>query len=209
MIHIKSAGACEKPVPLQHAGSQHTTVHTVTCATVDACIQRYNIAKEKLLEVNRWHQFSGSLSANFTLTDSDGHVLDHKAQEGDHIRVDLPGPGSRTGKGYDWVKIEKIEDRSTPSGNCAYIAIRVRPSGNPYHHTDGKPAHFYDEEATSSFVIERVGTSLRACVYGRNEMPNSHPDNILDKVRNWLIALPAAAGLAKPQWKSLVKGLLK
>lgn len=205
---MRSEEAGNKTVPAQHTGSKHNTEYTITCPTVEACIQRFNIAKERLLEVNHWHELGGSLSANFRLTDRQGRVLYHKAEEGDHIRIDLPGPGSKDGNGYDWVEIEKIEDRSTKSGNCAYVAIRVRPSGNPQQ-PQGKVAHFYNPEATSSFVIERVGNSIKASVYGRNEKPNEQPDDLLDKVRNWMVALTAAIGFSKPQWKALVKGLLK
>src|ERR1044072_7230188 len=104
---MKQVEAGNRTVPPQHIGSKHNTEYTITCPTVEACIQRFNIAKERLLEVNHWHQLGGSLSANFTLTDRQGHVLHHKAEEGDHIRIDLPGPGSKDGNGYDWVEIEK------------------------------------------------------------------------------------------------------
>jgi len=208
MTHIKSAKSCDNPVTLPQNSKQQTT-HIISCATVDACIQRYNAAKERLLEVNHWHQFSGSLSANFTLTDSNGHILHHKAQEGDHIRIDMPGPGSRTNKGYDWVEIEKIEDRSTPSGNCAYTAIRVRPSGMFYQPGARAGRH---GDVTSSFVIERVGSNLRASVYGPDDKPGTPQVSLLDKLRSWLMTalpLPTGIGISGPRWKLLVKGWVK
>jgi len=34
-----------------------------------------------------------------------------RALEGDFIKVDIPGPGPGVGNGYDWVRIESIEER--------------------------------------------------------------------------------------------------
>jgi hypothetical protein len=198
----------KKIVPPQYTGQQTHTVYSVMLSTMEESRQRYQLARERLLDVNHWHDLAGPLSANFTLTDDTGHILDHKAREGDHIRIDLPAPGSKTGNGYDWVEIEKIEDKTTSSGKTAYVAIRVRPSGNPTQ-WNSKVAHFYDPAATSSFVVELSGKCVKASVYGRNEQPNTAPDNLWDKLRNTFVAVSASLGLAKPQWKRLVKGLVQ
>jgi hypothetical protein len=198
----------KKTVPPQITGNQTHTAYTVMLSSFEESRQRFQEARERLLDVNHWHQLAGPLSANFTLTDDVGHILDHKAQEGDHIRIDLPAPGSKTGNGYDWVEIEKIEDKVTSSGKTAYVAIRVRPSGNPQQRSS-KVAHFYDPAATSSFVVELSGKCVKASVYGRNEQPNTTPSNFWDKLRNTLIAVTASLGFSKPQWKRLAKGLVK
>ncbi len=198
----------KKTVPTQHTGQQTHTVYTVMLSSLEESRRRYMLARERLLDVNHWNDLAGPMSANFTLTDDAGHVLDHKAEEGDHIRIDLPAPGSKNGNGYDWVEIEKIEDKTTSSGKTAYMAMRVRPSGNPMKWSS-KVAHFYDPAATSSFVIELSGRCVKASVYGRNEQPNTAPENLWDKIRNTFIALTASLGLSKPQWKRLVKGLVQ
>jgi hypothetical protein len=197
-----------KTVPPQHTGAATNTAFSIMLSSLKESRERYYQAKARLLDVNHWHDFAGPLSASFTLTDDSGRELDHPAQEGDHIRINLPGPGSKTGDGYDWVAIEQIEDKTTSSGKTAYAAIRVRPSVNPQQ-WHGKVAHFYDPAATSSFVVELTGRCVRASVYGRNEKPNTAPPGFWDKVRNTLIAISASLGLSKPQWKSLVKGLVK
>lgn len=198
----------KKTVPQQHTGAETNTVFAVTLPNFEESRERYRLARERLLDVNHWHDFAGPLSASFTLTDDTGRELDHKAQKGDHIRINLPGPGSKTGNGYDWVAIEQIEDKTTSSGKSAYVAIRVRPSVNPQQ-WHGKVAHFYDPAATSSFVVELNGKSVKASVYGRNEQPNTEAPSLWDKVRNTVIAVSASLGLAKPQWKRLVKGLVR
>lgn len=198
----------KKTVPQQHTGAATNTVFSIMLPSLEESKERYRLAKARLLDVNHWHDFAGSFSASFTLTDESGREVDHPAREGDHIRINLPGPGSKTGDGYDWVAIEQIEDKTTSSGKTAYAAIRVRPSVNPQQ-WQGKVAHFYDPAATSSFVVELNGRCVKASVYGRNEKPNTAPSSFWDKVRNTLVAVSASLGLSKPQWKSLVKGFVK
>jgi hypothetical protein len=198
----------KKTVPQQHTGAATNTVFSIMLPSLEESKERYRLAKARLLDVNHWHDFAGPLSASFTLTDESGREVDHPAQEGDHIRINLPGPGSKTGDGYDWVAIEQIEDKTTSSGKTAYAAIRVRPSVNPQQ-WHGKVAHFYDPAATSSFVVELNGRCVKASVYGRNEKPNIAPSGFWDKVRNTLVAISASLGLSKPQWKSLVKGFVR
>lgn len=208
-MHTKmTEDPAKKTVPPQHTGAATNTTFSIMLPTLEESQERYRLAKARLLDVNHWHDFAGPLSANFMLTDGNGRELDHPAQEGDHIRINLPGPGNKTGDGYDWVAIEQIEDKTTSSGKTAYAAIRVRPSVNPQQ-WDGKVAHFYDPSATSSFVVELNGRCVKASVYGRNEKPNTAPASLWDKVRNTLVAISASLGLSKPHWKSLVKGLVR
>ncbi|GAA0552513.1 hypothetical protein [Chitinophaga japonensis] len=199
-----------KTVPQQRKGRHTHTAFSIVLPSAEESRQRYRQAKERLLDVNHWHELSGALSANFTLTDEEGQPVDHTAQEGDHIRIDLPDPGSIAGRGYDWVAIEKIEDKSTASGNTAYVAIRVRPAGHPQDlEGRGQTAHFFHPNATSSFVVEMTGKCVRASVYGRNEQPNKTSSGLWDKLRNKVVAISALLGFSRPQWKGLVKGLLK
>jgi hypothetical protein len=195
-------------IPSQQKGGKSTTTHTVKASSSALAVKTFNNAREKLLQVNHWHDICGPHSAHFQLTDNDGQPLEHAAQPGDHIRIDLPAPANRLGHGYDWVIIEAIDDKCSPTGSCSYIAMRVRPSDNPERNTPAT-AHFYESTATSSFIVERRGNSVRAGVYGRNELPNDETPKLWDKIRNTLISLMAMIGLHKPQWKSLVMGLLR
>ena len=86
--------------------------------------------------------------------------------------------------------------------------MRVRPAHNPAE-AGTDTAHFYEEEATSSFIVERSGTRVSAGVYGRNEVPNTKVYRLMDKLRNLIISLSTKLGFQKPQWKSLVVGLLR
>lgn len=195
-------------VPPQHEGTKKDIAHSVKAVSEQEASELYSIARSRLMDVNHWKEFSGPASATFKLTDPSGQEIQRAVQEGDLFKIDLPAPGPSEGKGYDWVMVEAIEEKRSPEGKKESIAIRVRPTPSPL--TPGEEtAHFFSESATSSFVIEREGNEVTAGVYGRNEVPNTETNNIIDKVRNAIVGSTAILGFSNVQWKSLVKGLME
>jgi hypothetical protein len=193
-------------VPEQRKGNESNTEFSKSCASTEQAKSLFKQLKQRLLDVNHWQDLAGALTANFRLTDPDGNNVNRTVQKGDHFRIDIPGPGTVTGEGYDWVQVEEISE--TVNDDSETVAIRVRPATNPNNEkTD--TAHFFREDATSSFVVKREGNKLVAAVYGRNEKPNTKTDSLIDKARNVAVATGAVTGVAKLQWKSLVEGLLK
>lgn len=192
-------------VPDNHSGASSDNEFSIQKPDSASAQQLFQVAKSRLLNVNEWHQLSGVASANFQLTDETGIEINRSAKLGDHFKIDIPGPGTITGKGNDWVQIEAIEESS--EGDCEVIAMRVRPTSNPQSSKEDV-AHFFSEEASSTFSVTRKGNTVTAAVHGRNEKPNLKADSLLDKVRNAVVGTSAIAGMNKPQWKSLVKGLL-
>jgi hypothetical protein len=158
------------------------------------------------------------MATSFQLADETGEPLQGGATEGDFIQIDLPGPGSREGKGYDWVQIEKIVFPSVAATSYPATAIpetssiflvQARPSRDPQIKGSTRTAHFLEDSATSTFVIEKDGKKVTATVFGRNEVPNTADAEGADKLRNGLVGSVGAIGLSKAQWKDLVKGLLE
>ena len=96
-------------IPHQKKGAKSDTSHSVKFKTITQAKTFFKVAENRLLDVSKWHLLSGMGSATFTLTDNSGGKLRRKAREGDYLRIDIPGPGSKKGDGYDWVKIELIE----------------------------------------------------------------------------------------------------
>jgi hypothetical protein len=146
-------------------------------------------------------------TADFQLTDDTGNVVNRLAEEGDYFRINIPGPGSATGEGFDWVKIESITESKTEDQDADLLAIKVHPASNP-NNTNQDVAHFFKEDASSTFMVRRQGLTLSAEVHGRNEQPNTEAEKIIDKARNVMVAAGAMIGFSEFQWKSLVKGLL-
>ena len=193
-------------IPDQQTGAESNTENVTELSSEEEASRFFEDVKQRLLRVNDWHEISGALTADFQLTDAQGTDVFRPAQQGDHFRIDIPGPGTVTGEGYDWVQIEKLEEGNEPGSQM--VAIRVRPATNPNNERNDV-AHFFSEEATSSFIVKREGTKITAGVYGRNEKPNTHTETVVDKARNTAVATGATGGFAKLQWKSLVTALLK
>lgn len=193
-------------IPEHATGAKSDNEAIIELPETEKAKQFFVIVKQRLLHVNNWHQLAGKATADFILTDAHGHEVNRPVQEGDHFKIDIPGPGPATGDGYDWVQVEKIEEINTP--DIESVAIRVRPATNP-NNERADIAHFFTDEATSSFIVKREGNTVSAHVHGRNEKPNVIAETVSDKARNTAIATGAVTGFSKLQWMSLVKGLIK
>jgi len=195
-------------IPEQETGKETNTEFTLSALTREEAQKIYKAASNRLLDINNWEKLCGIATADFQLTDKLGTEIKRNAAEGDHFKIDIPGPGSIEGRGFDWVRIEKIEEKIDCDKDFESLSMRVRPAPNPK--TSGNEvAHFFNEHATSSFIVERHGSSVKAGVYGRNEKPNTIIKNLVDKARNALIAASALAGISSIQWQHLSKGLLE
>ena len=192
-------------IPSQQEGAQSETVSSKDCIDKNNCDHLFEVVRQRLFSVNNWHDYAGKLTAVFQLTDTNGTEVNRLIDKGDHFRINIPAPGSQAGEGYDWVKVEEITE-GEDQGN-KFAAIRVRPASDPCN-DNSDVAHFFSEQATSSFVVKQEGNKLIAAVYGRNEKPNTDVEKLIDKTRNALIATGAISGFSKLQWKSLVEGLL-
>ncbi len=193
-------------IPQQLEGKQVDITETIEASGHDEARQLFMEAKSRLFDVTNWGNISNGISAEFLLTDKWGKPKYGIPVPGDHFRIDIPGPGSVSGEGYDWVRVELVEDNNTPDNNSEWALIKVRPAEDPA--TREGVAHFFHDHATSSFIVKREGYIITAGVHGRNEKPNKDNKHLTDKIRNKVIGLFAVAGVATIQWKKLVNGLL-
>ena len=193
------------PVPEQTKGNKTDTSASADYNTEAEAVEHYKLAKNKLLNISKWHTYAGTGTADFQLTDKDGNSAYRLAEIGDHFRINIPGPGSITGDGFDWVQIQDIIEES--GIDAEQIAITVQPATNP-DNAKQDTAHFFDKEASSTFIVRRDGKTVLAEVHGRNEKPNTDSDSLLDKARNLVVAAGAMMGFSEVQWKSLVNGLV-
>jgi len=203
-----SKNESKKPaVPKQEKGAKSDTSHFVKLKTQKDAKVFFNVAKHRLLDVSNWHKLCGLVTATFTLTDSLGNKVRRLAKEGDYLRIDIPGPGSKTGHGYDWVKIEAIGNIRNSENDREEVSMRARPAKNPKGNGE-QTAHFFKGDASSTFMVVREKNVVEAEIHGRNELPNVKQESRLDSIRNIFIALGAMLGFSKSQWKKLVKGLV-
>ncbi len=197
----------EEVIPAQHSGAESSTVYSVSTKTVEEAMQLFSRAKANLLNINNWKQLAGAGSASFQLTDDQGNQLPGPPEKGNYLKINIPAPGAAGSDGYDWVKIEEIEDGHTDRTKD-WIIIRVRPAEQPQGQQH-EATHFFSEDATSNFYVKREGNTLTAAVIGKNEKPNTKVSNPWSKIRNAITGLLGLLGFNKPQWKMLVKGILK
>jgi hypothetical protein len=191
------------PVPEQQKGSEIDAVESRTFGTMTEAANFFATACSRLLNINDWGNIAGMSS--FRLFDQHGAEVSRTGQEGDYIRIDIPGPGPRSGDGYDWVRIEEIVHVN--DGEEEFISIRVRPSAKPLAEEDS-PAHFLKADATSTFIVRRQRIVVSAEEHGRNEMANTDTESIIDNGRNMLVGGAAKLGMSYPQWKLLVQGIM-
>ncbi len=195
-------------IPTNIVGKPTDLEYTITSDTHQEAVNCFTRACKRLQNPPVWHLLCGALSGTFSLTDSTGRLLSRLAETGDYLQIDMHIPGTKAGKGYDWVNVEAIEADIKPDGEIEYFAMRVRPSRNP---TTNRPdtAHFFEDIATSTFIIKRIGNTVTASYHGRNEVPNTETSDTKDVIRNVIVATGAAAGLSELQWSALMKAFLK
>ncbi|MDQ6609851.1 MAG: hypothetical protein M3Y85_08525 [Bacteroidota bacterium] len=195
----------EDTIPEQRDGSEITVEEYVLLDSVAAAKAFFLDVKDRLLHVNKWQEISGTLSADFQLTDEKGETIDSSPQKGNYVKINIPEPKMRKGEDFDWVRVEEVIEDNDGDGES--IAIKMRPAVSPVDNNNDV-AHFFTDEATSNFIVKRQGTKVTAGVYGRNEKPNVKAETLIDRVRNAVVGSGAASGISKLQWKALVNGLL-
>ncbi|WP_036678871.1 hypothetical protein [Daejeonella oryzae] len=196
----------DNSIPTQKIGAESDTSSEVILNSTEAAIEHFKTVKQRLLDVSKWHSISGKFSADFTLTDNEGNPVNRLAQEGDFFKIKIPAPKNETGDGYDWVQIQGIEDLN-PSEHIQSVSIKVKPAANPQNLKE-ETAHFFKDEASSTFLVKRDHQTIAAEVHGRNEVPNTDAD-FKDSIRNLFVALGAMLGFSKTQWKAIVEGLIE
>jgi len=193
-------------IPFNKEGKEITAGETVQCGSIEAAKRLYDTARQRLLFVHSWGEIAGALSADFQLTDNAGKEMDRPAEPGDHFRIDIAGPGSKAGEGYDWAKVEDIKE--VHLADVDSIAILVRPAPNPQTSNENI-AHFFAKKSTSTFVVTREDENVTASIYDRNIEANEETKEPLDKLRNAVVGLSAKHGFSKLQWEALAKALVK
>jgi len=195
-------------VPAQTRGGYHDTESCKCFENAVSTIEEFKLLKQRFLNVNRWQEYAGKGSAAFRLYDMEGSPVNRIPVQGDYIRIDIPGPGNVEAKGFDWVQIKKISNDFLKETEKENLLIECSPSIDPTQPDPVHIAHFYNKNATSSFMISRSASCIYACIYGRNEQPNFKNAGVPDKLRNGLIAIGGITGISKIEWKALTEGLL-
>lgn len=193
-------------IPEHYKGKKADTISEETFDCEEAAANHFQTVKQRFLNVNGWRDVAGEATANFSVFTVRGEQVNRPPQEGDYLRIEIPAPDNEAGEGADWVQVKRVMQNNIPGEQFMYM--EVHPSQNPLTPED-ETAHFFDEEASSTFIIRQLGNKVIAEVHGRNETPNNEDISLKDKIRNTLVAIGAMLGFSKIQWKSLTNGLVK
>lgn len=195
----------EKLTPQQHTGKAIDATSSREFLDKARAKHFFKILQYRLGDVNSWHALAGNTMAKFNLVDSDGQEVHRQPMKGDHFKIDILGPGSKEGDGYDWVRIETIQTQSDTDSES--YGFTVRPSSNPNKPTT-ETAHFYSHESTSTFLVSRDGTTVTAEIHDRNAKPNEDATRTVDNIRDTVLAVVGIITFSKIQWQSFTDGLI-
>jgi hypothetical protein len=167
----------------------------------------FEAARTALLHPDTWEKLPGFTGASFQLKKAVSAEATADAELNDCIKIDIPGPGPKSGDGFDWVMVESLDDNFDADADASF-SITVRPCALPDSKETAPAAHFFKDKATSTFIVKRKDKTVTTSYHGRNETPNLKGVNLPDKMRNSIVAAGALAGLSALQWTLLLDGLL-
>jgi hypothetical protein len=195
----------EKLIPQQQNGKAIDATSTREFVETSLAQDFFKTIKQRLNDVNAWHLLAGKAMAKFVLVNADGQPIHRSPISGDHFKIDIIGPGTKEGDGYDWVRIESIQMQA--NGDSESYGFTVRPSPNPNKSTD-KTAHFYSSESTSTFIVKREETMVTAEIHDRNTKPNDAATRTADIIRDAVVGTMGALTFSKIQWQRFTDGLV-
>jgi len=195
-------------IPNQVKGKENNIQHEKILSSRKEAATLFDLAYRRITNPLNWHKLSGITVARF-LEPADPNINQQPVlREGNYLRIEIPGPGPKTGDGFDWVKIDKIISEKNPEATTEIFGMTFRASSNPENNAVAT-AHFFQSLATSTFIIQRNENKVISSYHGRNEVPNLHTGSTLGNIRNAFVAVGAAAGLSETVWSILVKSFLK
>ena len=195
----------DKLIPHNNEGKQVDLDEQKTFADKNAALEGFKQASQRLLHPQQWEELCGSGSASFDVLSENLSVKTEGIVEGDYIRINVPGPGPRSGDGYDWVRVALIESSDDAGG---HLGVKLVPCANPKE-DGGEPSHFFSEDSSSTLTVRLNDLTLSARYHGRNETVNNETGSVVDNIRNTVVATGALAGFSEWQWKRLIRGLVE
>ena len=188
-------------VPEQKGGKENNLEETVKCKNDEECDALFKKARERMMDINSWQKITDEKGASFCVMDDQESVVKRTPCAGDYVRINVPGPGNKDGGGYDWVKIDALKSDDIHLGMT--FRACARPKKNDY-----EADHFFDKNATSTFIIQRKSNEVIASYHGRNEKINTEDNSLVDTIRNVFVGIGALLGFSDLQWKKLIKAFL-
>ncbi|MBO0948672.1 nuclear transport factor 2 family protein [Fibrella forsythiae] len=163
-----------------------------------SAIAAFDRSVAKLLTINGWSGLS-LFTADFFLHDATGQPnTSGPPQVGDYIQIRLPGPMPE-----NWVRVTHVAREENR------VEFTVHPSRDPREEQSEAIQHFFQAQASSTFRVERIGTTIRASEIGHDEAINNKGSQAGDRAMiNTAIAEMGWLFYQKLQWKLLTDYLV-
>lgn len=171
-----------------------------SCPDETLAEQAFARSKQKLYGVNAWSGLPG-INSTFVVYKPNG-VL---AQDGtlavnDYIKIVLPGPVPE-----NWVQVTDIREGKDE----AEFTVHPSPAPPGLGGDPNEIKHFFIQQASSTFRVERQGNKLRALEIGKNEGINNQGEAAGDRAAiNTVVAEGGWAGFQAIQWEKLTAYLV-
>lgn len=193
-------------IPQHLKGESHDIVNMKCVDSDKSAEELYQDVVIRLKTVKEWHSYSDKVKAKFVIINPDTGVETDEFEIGYLVRIEIPGPGTVSGNGFDWTKITNIQTNKNRD-DMAYFAMTLKPCSPPNANSD-VIAHFYKEKSSNTFIIRKIGDCIYAEVHGRNETINISDVPLMDSIRNIGINIGSKIGLGGLNWLALTEGLL-
>lgn len=191
-------------IPIQKKGNSRDSISF--CENQDIHLL-YDKVKNRLLDINNWYKYTSITNLNFQIFSEDKNPIERFLLKDDLIRIEFLKDNSLPIFDIvmnDWVIVEKINEFENESYKCFILQLA------PYQSNSCKEMkHFYNSEASNTFILLKENDKVTLSIHGRNEYPNFRSKSKLSIFRNIMMANLGIIGVDRFLWDKFAENLLK
>ena len=193
----------EDLVPINTKGSENNAAAFLVCQSQTEAFERFRSLSQNLLKINDWDVKAGKNPTEFFIYNKD---KSQSVQENDLVKIKIPAPQNKLGNGFDWVIVRKVQ--MIEKADLKLCLLQMKPHSCP-ESSNRNIAHFYRDDASSTFILAKKEKTLQLSIHGRNEIPNTKKIGLLNSCRNFFVASGGIFGGSKMQWQDFAEEFIK
>ena len=120
----------EAMVPENKDGKAVDIEYSITEENLQDAITMFRLAYSRVIYPAIWKSLAGVGTASFSIWMADSTEVQRHLQVDDFLKIDIPGPGPSAGEGYDWVRVEALQENILPHTDESFV-MRLRACANP------------------------------------------------------------------------------
>lgn len=195
----------EHLLPVNRQGSENNAAAFLFCQSETEAFDKFRKLSEKLLQINSWNQYAKKNPTGFYLYNKEDEKSAY-AQLNDLVKIKMPAPENKLGKGFDWVSVTKIEP--VEQTQIKVFQLQMIPHSCP-ENGNGNIAHFYTADASNNFILAKKDKTVQFSIHDRNEKPNLKKVGLINSCRNFFVANGGIFGGSKVQWQDFAEEFIK